>query len=107
MTAVVVLEHARLGDVVRVDPRAASVGESTVYLRGGEELTVEQLLRALLVPSANDAAEALALYVGHGSVERFIGADEREGRASSVSRTRTSRTRTGSTRSATSRARAT
>ncbi len=72
MTAVVVLEHARLGDVVRVDPRAASVGESTVYLRGGEELTVEQLLRALLVPSANDAAEALALYVGHGSADRFV-----------------------------------
>jgi serine-type D-Ala-D-Ala carboxypeptidase (penicillin-binding protein 5/6) len=72
MTAVVVLEHARLGDVVRVDPRAAGVGESTVYLRGGEELTVEQLLRALLVPSANDAAEALALYVGHGSAERFV-----------------------------------
>jgi D-alanyl-D-alanine carboxypeptidase (penicillin-binding protein 5/6) len=72
MTAVVVLEHARLGDVVRVDPRAARVGESTVYLRGGEELTVEQLLRGLLVPSANDAAEALALYIGRGSSDRFV-----------------------------------
>jgi len=72
MTAIVVLEHAHLGDVVRVDPRAASVGESTVYLRGGDELTVEQLLRALLVPSANDAAEALALYVGHGSEGHFV-----------------------------------
>jgi len=71
MTAIVVLEHARLGDTVRVDPRAAAVGESTIYLQGGEELTVEQLLRGLLVPSANDAAEALALHVGHGSVERF------------------------------------
>jgi serine-type D-Ala-D-Ala carboxypeptidase (penicillin-binding protein 5/6) len=72
MTAIVVLEHARLGEAVRVDPRAADVGESTVYLRGGEELTVEQLLRALLVPSANDAAEALALDVGHGSADRFV-----------------------------------
>ena len=33
MTAVVVLEHARLDDVVRVSPLAADVGESTVYLR--------------------------------------------------------------------------
>ena len=72
MTAVVVLEHARLGEVVRVDPRAARVGESTVYLRPGEELTVGELLRAVLVPSANDAAEALALYVGRGSADRFV-----------------------------------
>jgi D-alanyl-D-alanine carboxypeptidase (penicillin-binding protein 5/6) len=72
MTAAVVLEQARLTDVVRVSPRAAGVGESTVYLRAGEELTVADLLRATLVPSANDAAEALALHVGRGSVERFV-----------------------------------
>jgi D-alanyl-D-alanine carboxypeptidase len=72
MTAIVVLEHARLGDVVRVSPEAAGIGESTVYLRAGEELTVAELLRATLVPSANDAAEALALHVGGGSVDRFV-----------------------------------
>jgi serine-type D-Ala-D-Ala carboxypeptidase (penicillin-binding protein 5/6) len=73
MTAVVVLEHAQLTDVVRVSPRAAGIGESTVYLRVGEELTVAELLRATLVPSANDAAEALALHVGRGSADRFVG----------------------------------
>jgi D-alanyl-D-alanine carboxypeptidase (penicillin-binding protein 5/6) len=73
MTAIVVLENAKLTDVVRVSPRAASVGESTVYLRGGEELTVADLLRATLIPSANDAAEALALHVGRGSADRFVG----------------------------------
>jgi D-alanyl-D-alanine carboxypeptidase (penicillin-binding protein 5/6) len=72
MTALVVLEQAGLDDVVRVDPRAARIGESTVYLRAGEELTVAELLRATLVPSANDAAEALALYVGRGSADRFV-----------------------------------
>ncbi len=72
MTAIVVLEHARLDDVVRVSPLAADVGESTVYLRAGEELTVADLLRATLVPSANDAAEALALHVGGGSADRFV-----------------------------------
>ena len=72
MTAVVVLESAPLTDVVRVSPRAASIGESTVYLRPGEELTVADLLRATLVPSANDAAEALALHVGRGSADRFV-----------------------------------
>jgi D-alanyl-D-alanine carboxypeptidase (penicillin-binding protein 5/6) len=72
MTAVVVLEHARLDDVARVSPLAADVGESTVYLRAGEELTVADLLRATLIPSANDAAEALALHVGGGSADRFV-----------------------------------
>ncbi len=72
MTAIVTLERARLSDVVTVDPRAARVGESTVYLRAGQRLTVEQLLRGTLVRSANDAAEALALYVGHGSQSRFV-----------------------------------
>jgi serine-type D-Ala-D-Ala carboxypeptidase (penicillin-binding protein 5/6) len=72
MTAVVVLEHAELTDVVRVSSQAAGVGESTVYLRAGEELTVEDLLRATLIPSANDAAEALALHVGRGSIPRFV-----------------------------------
>jgi D-alanyl-D-alanine carboxypeptidase (penicillin-binding protein 5/6) len=72
MTAIVTLEHARLSDVVTVDPRAAATGEATVFLRGGERLTVEQLLHAMLVRSANDAAEALALYVGHGSQRAFV-----------------------------------
>jgi len=72
MTAIVVLEHARLDDVVRVSPRAAVLGEATVELRSGEELTVDELLRGMLVPSANDAAEALALSVGQGSIDRFV-----------------------------------
>jgi len=72
MTAIVVLEHAKLGDAVRVSPQAAGIGESTVYLRAGDELTVAELLRATLIPSANDAAEALALHVGRGSVDRFV-----------------------------------
>ena len=72
MTAVVVLERADLSDEVRVSPRAAGVGESTVYLRAGEELTVATLLRAMLIRSANDAAEALALHVGKGSTPRFV-----------------------------------
>jgi serine-type D-Ala-D-Ala carboxypeptidase (penicillin-binding protein 5/6) len=72
MTAIVTLEHARLSDVVTVDRRAAGTGEATVFLQPGEKLTVAELLRAMLVRSANDAAEALALYVGDGSQERFV-----------------------------------
>jgi D-alanyl-D-alanine carboxypeptidase (penicillin-binding protein 5/6) len=73
MTALVVVERARLSDVVRVTPYRAGALESTAYLRPGEELTVAELLRALLVPSANDAAHVLALHVGNGSIDRFVG----------------------------------
>jgi serine-type D-Ala-D-Ala carboxypeptidase (penicillin-binding protein 5/6) len=72
MTAVVALEHARLTDVVSIAPGAAGIGESTVFLSPGEELTVADLIRATLIPSANDAAQALALHVGDGSADRFV-----------------------------------
>lgn len=72
MTVMVALEHARLDEVVTVTPEAAGIGESTVMLRPGERLTVRDLAIAALVPSANDAATALAVHVGRGSVERFV-----------------------------------
>jgi D-alanyl-D-alanine carboxypeptidase (penicillin-binding protein 5/6) len=73
MTALVALEQSQLTDVVSVSPSAASLGESTVFLRAGEQLSVGELIRATLVPSANDAAQALAVHVGRGSADRFVG----------------------------------
>ena len=72
MTVMVALEHTRLDDVVTVTPEAARVGESSIALRVGEHLPVRDLAIAALVPSANDAATALAVHVGHGSVPRFV-----------------------------------
>ncbi|HZT90698.1 MAG TPA: D-alanyl-D-alanine carboxypeptidase family protein [Gaiellaceae bacterium] len=63
MTVIVALHHHALGDVVTVDPRAAEVGEESIYLRAGEQLTVRDLVEAALIQSANDAADALALSV--------------------------------------------
>lgn len=61
MTVLLTLEHHKLSDVVTVDPRAAAVGEESIYLRAGEQLTVHDLLEGALIQSANDAADALAL----------------------------------------------
>jgi serine-type D-Ala-D-Ala carboxypeptidase (penicillin-binding protein 5/6) len=72
MTALLTLERARPGAVVRVRGPAPSVGESTFNLRPGERLRVRELLTAALVQSANDAAYALAAYIGHGKVKRFV-----------------------------------
>jgi D-alanyl-D-alanine carboxypeptidase (penicillin-binding protein 5/6) len=72
MTVLLTLEHARLDSVVTVAPQAADVGESSAHLRAGDRLTVRELLEAALIASANDAADALASYVGHGSEARFV-----------------------------------
>jgi D-alanyl-D-alanine carboxypeptidase (penicillin-binding protein 5/6) len=72
MTVLVVLEHAELDDVVVAAPSAAAVGESTIDLRAGERITVHDLIEAALVQSANDAAWALASYVGKGDVQAFV-----------------------------------
>jgi D-alanyl-D-alanine carboxypeptidase (penicillin-binding protein 5/6) len=72
MTALVTLDHARLDDVVTVQPYPFEAGESTIELQVGEQLTVRELLEAALIQSANDAAHALAAHVGGGSEERFV-----------------------------------
>ena len=70
MTVLVALERTEPDDVVVVDKRAAAVGESTIHLRAGERVTVQDLVEAALIQSANDAANALALHVS-GSVPAF------------------------------------
>lgn len=61
MTVLVVLDRHKLTDTVTVDARAAAVGESRVGLRAGERITIRDLIKAALIQSANDAADALAL----------------------------------------------
>ncbi len=72
MTVLVTLDHVQPSDVVTVAPQAAAVGESSAGLIAGERITVHDLLEAALIQSANDAADALAYYVGRGSESRFV-----------------------------------
>jgi D-alanyl-D-alanine carboxypeptidase (penicillin-binding protein 5/6) len=71
MTALLTIEDSDRHDIVRVSGPAPSVGESTINLQAGERLEVGDLLAAALIQSANDAAYALATYVG-GTVPRFV-----------------------------------
>ena len=70
MTAIVAIENSSLSDKVSIDPSAVGVEGSSIYLHEGELLTMENLLYALLLSSANDAAAAIAIEVG-GSIEGF------------------------------------
>ena len=70
MTALTVLRLCSADSVVTVSKEAVGTEGSSIYLCEGEQLTVEQLLYALLLSSANDAAVALAIHCA-GSVEKF------------------------------------
>ncbi|NQT94347.1 MAG: D-alanyl-D-alanine carboxypeptidase [Lentisphaerae bacterium] len=71
-----ILEYAKAGSLrfdeeVTVSAEAASMGGSQVYLKEKEVFTIDELLYALMVQSANDAAVALAVHVA-GTKSRFV-----------------------------------
>jgi len=70
MTALVALERGDPDETVKIMPEAVGVEGSSVYLTLGEELTLRELLYALMLASANDAATAIAIHTA-GSVEAF------------------------------------
>jgi serine-type D-Ala-D-Ala carboxypeptidase (penicillin-binding protein 5/6) len=73
MTALVTVQHAPLGRVFTQNNYYPAAVDSQIGLVPGERMSVHDLLIALMLPSADDAAEDLAFNVGHGSIGRFIG----------------------------------
>jgi D-alanyl-D-alanine carboxypeptidase (penicillin-binding protein 5/6) len=71
MTALLSLEHLNLRQRLSATPYQPGAAESVIGLRPGERMAVKDLLRALLLPSANDAAVTLANGVA-GSIRRFV-----------------------------------
>jgi D-alanyl-D-alanine carboxypeptidase (penicillin-binding protein 5/6) len=71
MTALLVEEATDPNEVVVISRRAAATGHRQIGVRRGERWLVEELLEALMVVSANDAAVALAEHVS-GDVETFV-----------------------------------
>lgn len=70
MTALVVCEQCNVLDRMRIPREAVGIEGSSMYLREGEVLTIQELLYGLMLSSGNDAAVALAIYCG-GTVEGF------------------------------------
>ena len=70
MTALIVCEQCNVLDRVRIPKEAVGIEGSSMYLREGEVLTVQELLYGLMLHSGNDAAVALAIYCG-GTVSDF------------------------------------
>ena len=71
MTALLLLERRPLSHRIKAVPYNGSPAESTAGIQAGERLTAADMLRALLLPSANEAAAAIAVDVG-GSRRGFV-----------------------------------
>lgn len=71
MTALVVCEQCNVLDRMRIPKEAVGIEGSSMYLKEGEVLTIQELLYGLMLQSGNDAAVALAIYCG-GTVEGFV-----------------------------------
>lgn len=69
MTGIIVLENYNLSDTITISKTAAATIGSDIQLRTNEKMTVENLLKALLVQSGNDAAVALSEKIG---TEEFV-----------------------------------
>lgn len=70
MTAIVACENVEPDTIVTVSAKAASIGESSAGLQEGDKMDFDTALKALLVPSGNDAAVALAETVGAQMIEK-------------------------------------
>lgn len=70
MTALIAIENCDPKKLISVSPAAVNVEGSSVYLYAGEKITMENLLFALMLQSANDAAAAIAIEIA-GSIEAF------------------------------------
>ena len=72
ITAIVVLENVDdISRVVQIDKSMTGIEGTSIYLKAGERLTIEELLYGLMLRSGNDAAVALAIATS-GSVDKFV-----------------------------------
>ena len=71
MTAILAVESGKLDDTVTIGDEILSAYGSAIYIKPGEEITLRDLIYGLMLRSGNDAALAIANYVG-GDVETFV-----------------------------------
>ncbi len=70
MTAILAIESGKMDDMVKVSDRAVRAEGSSIYLKAGEKIKLEDLVYGLMLRSGNDSAVAIAEHVG-GSLEGF------------------------------------
>ncbi|MGC8861338.1 MAG: D-alanyl-D-alanine carboxypeptidase family protein [Armatimonadota bacterium] len=70
MTAILLIEHCKMTDMIRASKKACETPYTSIHLKPGEQISARDLLMALMVRSANDAAVAAAEHIA-GSTGKF------------------------------------
>ncbi|MEI5907135.1 D-alanyl-D-alanine carboxypeptidase family protein [Bacillus spongiae] len=71
MTAILAIESNKLEDIVKISKEATLTEGSSIYLKPGEEISLEHLVYGLMLRSGNDSAVAISEHVG-GSLDGFV-----------------------------------
>ncbi|MGG0740171.1 D-alanyl-D-alanine carboxypeptidase family protein [Niallia taxi] len=71
MTAILAIESGKMNDMVTISENAVRTEGSSIYLKAGDKIPLEDLVYGLMLRSGNDAATAIAEYVG-GSLDGFV-----------------------------------
>lgn len=72
MTAILAIESGKMNKIVTITPEMKKVEPTILNFRVGEKFYLKDLVNAILIKSANDAATAIAIYLGDGSKEKFV-----------------------------------
>ena len=73
MTAILAIESGKMNSVVTITPEMKKVEPTILNFKVGEKFYLKDLVSAALIKSANDAATAIAIYLGNGDKEKFVG----------------------------------
>lgn len=72
MTAIIAIESGRMNNIVTITPEMKNVQPTILNFKVGEKFYLKDLVSAALIKSANDAANAIAIYLGNGDKENFV-----------------------------------
>ncbi|RXJ85140.1 D-alanyl-D-alanine carboxypeptidase family protein [Arcobacter cloacae] len=72
MTAILAIESGKMNSVVTITPEMKKVQPTILNFKVGEKFYLKDLVNAALIKSANDAANAIAIYLGNGNRQKFV-----------------------------------
>ncbi len=72
MTTIIAIESGRMNNIVTITPEMKNVQPSIINFKVGEKFYLRDLVSAALIKSANDAANAIAIYLGNGDRDDFV-----------------------------------
>lgn len=72
MTTVIAIESGKMNSIVKITPEMLGAEPIIIGLKVGDEIFLKDLVHAALINSANDAASAIAVFLGEGNKKRFV-----------------------------------